>query len=137
MQLLFQTLCFLFYGFTFAIIATSLMKIKPNTMTRTIYLFLSLLITALTVNAQKGINFHSNYAAGGKMLMNIDSSAKNVFYSLGFPNQPFTAFNFLPEVYNVSVTPPKNRTVKKTKIRNFKQEDEKVKNQRSADHCCA
>ena len=79
------------------------MKIKPNTMTRTIYLFLSLLITAFTVNAQKGINFSRNYAAGGKMLMNIDSSSKNVFYSLGFPNQPFTAFNFLPEVHNVSI----------------------------------
>jgi two-component system LytT family sensor kinase len=56
-----------------------------------------------TANAQKGINFHRNYAAGGKMLMNIDSSAKNIVYALGFPNQPHTYFNFLPEVNNVSV----------------------------------
>lgn len=103
MRLLFRTLCFLFYGFSFAIIATSLMKIKPNTMTKTIYLFLSLLITALTVNAQKGINFSRNYAAGGKMLMNIDSSAKNVIYANTFPNQPYAFFNYLPEVHNLSI----------------------------------
>ena len=72
-------------------------------MKKIIFTFLSFIIALSTVNAQKGINFSHNYAAGGKMTMNIDSSAKNVFYSMGFPNQPHTSFNYLPEVYNVSV----------------------------------
>lgn len=37
------------------------------------------------------------------MLMSIDSSARNVFYANIFPNQPHTAFNFLPEINNISV----------------------------------
>ena len=56
-----------------------------------------------TANAQKDINFHSVYAAGGKMTMNIDSSAENIAYALGFLNQPYNYFNFLPEVNNVSI----------------------------------
>ncbi len=67
------------------------------------FAFLLLIGTLFTANAQKGINFSHNYAAGGIMLMNIDSSAKNVFYSMGFPNQPHTYFNYLPEVNNVSI----------------------------------
>lgn len=72
-------------------------------MKKIIFTFLSIIIALSTVNAQKGINFSHNYAAGGKMLMNIDSSAKNVFYAMGFPNQPYTSFNYLPEVNNVSI----------------------------------
>src|SRR5690606_31200447 len=72
-------------------------------MKKIIFTFLSFIITLSTVNAQKGINFSRNYAAGEKLLMCVDSSAKNVFYSNIFPNQPHTAFNFLPEVHNVSV----------------------------------
>jgi hypothetical protein len=79
------------------------MKIKLNNMKKIIFTFLSLIIAFSTVNAQKGINYSTKYAAGGKMLMCVDSLAKNVFYSLGFPNQPLTSFNFLPEVNNVSI----------------------------------
>lgn len=103
-HLLFQTLPFLFYGFSFAIIATSLMKIKLNLMKKIIFIFLSLIVAVSTVNAQKGINFNHIYAAGGKLLMCVDSSAKNVFYAIGFPNQPRTTLSYLPEVNNLSIS---------------------------------
>lgn len=104
LPLLFRTPPFLFYGFSFAIIATSLMKIKLNLMKKIIFTLLSFIIVLSTANAQKGINFNGAYAAGGKLLMNVDSAAKNVFYAIGFPNQPHTSFNYLPEVNNVSIT---------------------------------
>ncbi|WP_316820275.1 sensor histidine kinase [Pedobacter gandavensis] len=72
-------------------------------MKRIIFTLLSFIITLTTVNAQKGINFSRSYAAGGKLLMCVDSSAKNVFYGNVFPNQPRTSFNYLPEVNNVSI----------------------------------
>lgn len=65
--------------------------------------FLSFIITLSTVNAQKGINFNHSYPGGGKLLMFVDSLAKNVHYSNIFPNQPNTYFGYLPEVNNVSV----------------------------------
>jgi two-component system LytT family sensor kinase len=101
--LLFRTLPFLFYGCSFAIIATSLMKIELNVMKKIIFIFLSFFIALSTVYAQKGINFSRNYAAGGKLLMSVDSSAKNVFYANVFPNQPRTSFSYLPEVNNVNI----------------------------------
>ena len=101
--LLFQPQPFLFYGFSFAIIVTSLMNIKLNIMKRVLLTFLSFIVILSTVNAQKGINFSRKYATGGKMLMCVDSLAKNVFYAIGFQNLPRTAFNFLPEVNNISI----------------------------------
>jgi uncharacterized membrane-anchored protein YhcB (DUF1043 family) len=79
------------------------MKIELNTMKKIIFIFLSFFIALSTVNAQKGINFSRNYAAGGKLLMCVDSSAKNVFYANVFPNQPRTSFSYLPDVHNVSI----------------------------------
>jgi two-component system LytT family sensor kinase len=79
------------------------MKIKPNIMKRLIFIILSILITLPTVYAQKGIDFNYNYAAGKKLMMCVDSSAKNVYYANVFPNQPHTYFNYLPEVNNVSI----------------------------------
>jgi cbb3-type cytochrome oxidase subunit 3 len=93
----------LFYGFSFAVIVTSLMKIKLNAMKKIVFTFLSFIITLSTVYAQKDINFYRSYAAGGRLLMNVDSSAKNVYYANIFPNQPNTSFNYLPEVNHVSV----------------------------------
>ena len=101
--LLFQPLPLLFYGFSFAIIAASLMKIKLNIMKKIIFIFLSLIITLSTANAQKGVNFSRTYPGGGKLLMCVDSLAKNVFYANMFPNQPRTSFSYLPEVNNVSI----------------------------------
>lgn len=72
-------------------------------MKKIIFILLNLLVTLSTVSAQKGINFNHVYAAGGKMLMYVDSSAKNISYAQGFPNQPYTSFNYLPEVNNVSI----------------------------------
>jgi len=72
-------------------------------MKKIIFTLLLFIVALSAVNAQKGINFSGRYAAGGKMLMSIDSSAKNVFYANVFQNQPHTAFNFLPEVHNISV----------------------------------
>ncbi|HMI04284.1 MAG TPA: histidine kinase [Pedobacter sp.] len=72
-------------------------------MKKIIFTFLSFMIALSTVNAQKGINFNRIYAAGGKMLMCVDSAAKNVFYANVFQNQPHTAFSFLPEVHNVNI----------------------------------
>lgn len=93
----------LFYGCRFAIIATSLMEIQLNIMKKIIFILLSFFIPLATVNAQKDINFFRTYMAGGKLLMSVDSAAKNVFYANMFPNQPRTSFNYLPEVKNVSV----------------------------------
>lgn len=79
------------------------MRIKLNNMKKIIILLISQFIVLFTVNAQKGIDFNSFYAAGGRLLMNLDSSANNVFYSNIFPNQPNTFFNYLPEVNNISL----------------------------------
>lgn len=78
-------------------------KLKLNMMKKTILTFLSLIITLSIVNAQDGINFSRTYPAGGKLLMSVDSSAKNVFYANVFPNQPRTSFSYLPEVNKVSI----------------------------------
>ncbi|MFC3560063.1 sensor histidine kinase [Pedobacter jamesrossensis] len=67
------------------------------------FLLLSFMITISTVNAQKGIDFNKKYPGGGKLLMCVDSSAKNISYWNVFPNQPQTSFNYLPEVNNVSI----------------------------------
>ncbi len=72
-------------------------------MKKIIFTFIFIIIAFSIVNAQKGINFSHQYGAGGKMLMSVDSSAKNVFYWNIFPNQPHTSFNYLPEVNNVSI----------------------------------
>ncbi|TCC98548.1 sensor histidine kinase [Pedobacter hiemivivus] len=72
-------------------------------MKKIIFIFLSFFIALSTVNAQKGINFSRTYPGGGKLLMCVDSSAKNVFYANMFPNQPRTSFSYLPEVNNVSI----------------------------------
>jgi len=72
-------------------------------MKKIIFIFFSFIIGLSTVNAQKGINFSRKYAAGGKLLMSVDSSAKNVFYANMFPNQPRTSFSYLPEVNNLSI----------------------------------
>jgi len=72
-------------------------------MKKIIIIFLSFIISLSVANAQKGINFSRKYAAGGKLLMSVDSSAKNVFYNNVFPNQPNTSFNYLPDVSNVSI----------------------------------
>src|SRR5690606_1902468 len=103
LHLLVQTLPMLFYGFRFAIIVTSLMKIERNAMKKIFFTFLIFIITLSTVSAQKGINFNHNYAAGGRLLMNVDSSAINVHYANIFPNQPNTYFSYLPEVDSVSI----------------------------------
>jgi two-component system, LytTR family, sensor kinase len=102
-HLLFQSLSLMFYGFCFAIIATSLMKIKLDNMKKIIFILLSFITALSTVNAQKGINFSRTSPAGGKLLMSVDSLAKNVYYNIVFPNQPRTSFNYLPEVNNVSI----------------------------------
>lgn len=68
-----------------------------------IFIFLFLIIAVSSVNAQKGINYSGGYAGGGKLLMFVDSLAKNVYYAIVFPNQPNTSLNYLPNVNNVSV----------------------------------
>lgn len=68
-----------------------------------IFALLISMLALSTVTAQKGISFSRYYMAGGKMLMCVDSAAKNVFYANVFQNQPHTAFSFLPEVHNVNI----------------------------------
>ncbi|MES2418976.1 MAG: histidine kinase [Bacteroidota bacterium] len=72
-------------------------------MKKVIFIFLSFFISLATVNAQKGINFSRTYPGGGKLLIRVDSAAKNIFYANMFPNQPRTSFSYLPEVNNVSI----------------------------------
>jgi Histidine kinase len=102
MQLLTQTTSMLFYGFSFAIIASSLVKIKLNNMKKITFIILSLILSVSSVKAQKGIDYNRIYGAGGQMQMCVDSLAKNVRGTV-FPNLPNTTFNFLPEVSNVSI----------------------------------
>ena len=72
-------------------------------MKKIIFTLLCLTLVLSTVSAQKGIDFRRTFAAGNKMQMYLDSSAKNVSYALRPPNQPFTSFNYLPDVKNVSI----------------------------------
>ncbi|MGO3306618.1 sensor histidine kinase [Sphingobacterium sp. JB170] len=80
-----------------------MIKIKLNTMKKIIFTLLSFIIVLSTVSAQKGINFNHTYPGGGRLLMTVDSSAKNVYYDIYFPNQPNTSFSYLPEVDSVSI----------------------------------
>lgn len=72
-------------------------------MKKIIFLLFNLIIAISTVNAQKGINFSHLYSSGNKLLMCVDSSAKNIYYDNKFSNQPHTSFNYLPEVNNLCI----------------------------------
>ena len=73
-------------------------------MKKIIYIFLSFIIALSTVNAQRGINLSpTTYPGGGKLLFRVDSSAKNVYYSMTFPNQPQTYFSYLPDANHVGI----------------------------------
>lgn len=72
-------------------------------MKKTIFIFLSFFIALSTVYAQRGINFSHSYPGGGKLLMFVDSSAKNLYFDNIFPNQPRTSFNYLPDINNVAI----------------------------------
>jgi len=93
----------LFYGFSFAIIVASLMKIKRDNMKKIILAFLHFVIMLSAANAQNGINFYHSYAAGGRLAMFVDSGARNVYYENMFPNQPQTSFNYLQGINNIGV----------------------------------
>lgn len=72
-------------------------------MKKIIFIILGLILSVSSIKAQKGINYNHSYSAGGKLLMQLDSGAKNVYYNNIFPNQPNTSFNYLPEVNNLSI----------------------------------
>lgn len=72
-------------------------------MKKIIFTFFSFIFALSTVYSQKGINLNKKYPGGGKLLMSVDSSAKNVFYSIVLPNQPNTTFNYLPEISNINI----------------------------------
>src|SRR3546814_8055502 len=93
----------LFYSFSFAIITASLMIMKLNTMKKRLFIFFSFLITLSPVNAQKGIDFNKTYPSRGRLLMSVDSSAKNVYYGFSFNNLPNTHFSYLPGIDSVGI----------------------------------
>ena len=72
-------------------------------MKKTIFTFLSFIISLSTISAQNGIDFKKKYSTGGKLFMSVDSGAKNINYANKFPNQPRTSFNYLPEVNNLNI----------------------------------
>lgn len=72
-------------------------------MKKIIFTFLVFMIALSTASAQKGINFNHKYGAGGKLLMSVDSGAKNVFQAIGSPNQPRTTLSYLPSVNNLNI----------------------------------
>ena len=76
---------------------------KINNMKKIFLTILGLMFTLSNVYSQKNIDFNSSYRAGRSLQMFVDSTAKNVYYGLKFPNQPNTAFNFLPDVSNMSL----------------------------------
>lgn len=86
-------------------------------MKQIIFTFLIFIITLCTVNAQKGINFNHTYPGGGKLQMFVDSAAKNVYYSMVYPNQPNTFFNYMPDVNNASI---RINFRKNTRVPNFR-----------------
>lgn len=94
-------------------------------MKKTIFTFLSFIISLSTVSAQNGIDFNRKYAAGGKLLMSIDSGAKNVYYANVFPNQPNTSFSYLPEVNNLSIQINFRKNINVPKFRYTILEDDK------------
>ncbi|MGE6218427.1 sensor histidine kinase [Nubsella zeaxanthinifaciens] len=65
--------------------------------------FLGFILCYGAAYAQNGINFSKAYAAGGKLMMYLDSAAKNVSYANVFPNQPRTSFNSLLDVNAASI----------------------------------
>lgn len=79
------------------------MHIKLNNMKKILFTLLCFFIALSTVQAQKGINFSRTYPAGGRLLMHVDSAAKNIYYANIFPNQPNTSFSYLPEVNQVNI----------------------------------
>src|SRR5690606_5160787 len=83
--------------------ARSLIHIKRKIMKKIIITLLSLICMVCTTHAQHRIDFSTNYAAGGRLLMCVDSSAQRVHYANKFPNQPSMSFNYLPEVNDVSI----------------------------------
>ncbi len=102
--LLVQILPLLFLDFCFAIIVTSLMKVKLNVMKKTVLIFISFLILLSVAHAQKGIDYNKTYPGGGRLLMSVDSTAKNVYYGFSFSNLPNNNFSYLPGVDSVSTS---------------------------------
>lgn len=72
-------------------------------MKKIVFLFLNFLFMLSAVNAQKGINYKKTYPGGGRLLMSVDSAAKNVYYGFLFRNLPNTNFSYLPEADSVSM----------------------------------
>jgi len=72
-------------------------------MEKIIFTIFSLMFALSTVYSQKGIDFNLTYSAGRSLHMFVDSAAKNIYYDLQFSNQPNIAFNFLPDVDNISL----------------------------------
>ncbi|ERJ58712.1 sensor histidine kinase [Sphingobacterium paucimobilis] len=72
-------------------------------MKKIIFTFLSFLLISSATYAQKGINFNRSYAGGGRLLMFLDSTAKNVYYGTTFPNLDNTSFSYLPGENSVSI----------------------------------
>src|SRR5690606_10519736 len=71
-------------------------------MKKIVFTFLSFIVTLSTVNAQKDIDFNKKrYPGGGRLLMTVDNSAKNVYYAFDLTNLPNTSVSYLPEVDSV------------------------------------
>lgn len=72
-------------------------------MKKIIFVLFNLIIGVCTANAQEGIDFSRQYSAGRKLLICVDSSARNIYYDNKFPNQSNTSFSYLPGVNKVSI----------------------------------
>lgn len=72
-------------------------------MRKIIFTFITFLTLSFVGYAQNNINYNKTYAAGGRLLMCVDSNAKNVYYRDALPNQPNTFFSYLPGVDNISL----------------------------------
>ncbi|WP_164126491.1 hypothetical protein [Sphingobacterium luzhongxinii] len=74
-------------------------------MNKTLFAFLSFLLILSAVYAQKGTNFNRSYPGGGRLLMSVDSTAKNVYYGTTFPNLynpsvSYRLFSFKQEIFS-------------------------------------
>ena len=78
-------------------------KFIKNIMKKIIITIISFMFAQSIVYSQENIDFNLSYFAGRSLNMFVDSAAKNVYYALQFPNQPNTAFSFLPDVNNISL----------------------------------
>lgn len=72
-------------------------------MKKIIFLFLNFILVLNTVHAQTSIDFNHIYQSGNNQWMNVDSSAKEVYFNNKVNGEFNTSFNYMPGVNNLNI----------------------------------